>query len=1478
MNNCYILNPIKLEILNLKTDAKDNNILIVFIASATPGYIINILKKTTSEKDLTSKDKSQLKDFYGGKYRQKLGWAVGEGEGEYGNDNGNDREGVVSAIQSSDKTGGCCEEFIGGEGSDYDMVITEEELLKPAATTKVSIADMRAENKVKKLKATFGPQFNFDISIFPEDNIFTIKEKIFVATGIPVYRQHLFWRGGGFQDRETSYTLFTDAGQRTIDIISSFKNCGKNNDTGEIPIDTVLYNNRESIKVECMDYFKLIAHCHISDPSRGYLLRLVDMSQFFDKLNSKLDQYRFDLYYYGFVVKFWPMITLEIFSTFLEDEAEIANKYPEMSRNAADLTNKFLREAKILNTNYGAAGQVMKMVKSLKIKTSIISLIGTVAPIAPTTLSLRNLFDYLNVTRCFPESHCYTTFDGYYYHLRKVNIQNKSNVQFPPEFKSGFIFAVSLRKMDQDNFHSRESKMTLEKEQTRYLFLNILENGYYNVKSVWNEEEERSFDEIIGLMQRFINPVINMINEAGPYIFSSGSLAAIHPKSIIIKSVAAGIIWNKFINEQSFKMLTTSMDEYIRAGIVENRTIVSSGRVNNKFDFLFKKGMYNYSPAAVENNLIGPLLALLQNQYSHLSVNAAWQRWKQFYNGRMMTITHRTSDIKFEILGVNTEELNLFVRYIQVFISKFMCALSDSSSATAKIGDIIGRDVKKIKKLKEVDPELYNLKKYGYKRAYSVICQNPKQPVVYTDDEIAHMSKAEIAGLYQYWNFTTGKEAFYSCPSKKYPHLFFITGVHPKNYCLPCCKKSAGFKDINNKTAAIASICAKKHYFDKNTDLTEFSDAGKHRHIINYGRSLDEGRVARLPNELVNTLFQEQDNLLYVIYGVKQSLPAYPSGDLGLIFSLAECLEMSVATLAKGVLDTLKNHPKILSSIAGGGIIEKYFSTTNNLFYLIDKIFIQQEVVMASSMKGLLVKNFLAKDWCNLFIEIAVYRLGTYIIVFEDKTLLKSETDEGASSKEAIFNVLVDKRLPVSKEQIAAMRPGTKIIFIVNKGPNYYPIFFIDDRDYYKNKVPKARHFSHKSHIFTTIMDEVKNNQRMDNRDREITFDVLISFMKAQSKEKYVISGKFINLHGFCYAAKIKVPNTNSKAGEEFVMALHEAPYRSDSYCIIFTPFKESDLSGDVTAETLTTFQSDFNKWAKAAGFNQIIFKEIIVSGSGRGNSSFINSEEGLWPLPKEVVNMGEKIPTRNVTFNANKVNDDIYHWRISHDKQNTADTDNRSKNWRNRVSASLYKNYLYQLFIIQFINEMHNKNKNLSIRSKIKGVFCKDRMKMSNIFEDLQEIEGVTRRDALRISSLLSDRSGGVGTKELFDLIDNATWDFDREILNKLIAAPTNEAITAVVNKFTFIDEKVEEKLSKSDSAFPNVLTACNADSGICAGGKLILPSEEVRQNFINLLAADLKNPLKIKILMLGNISRNIINFFDFNANQYEKIYIEEI
>lgn len=83
------------------------------------------------------------------------------------------------------------------------------------------------------------------------------------------------------------------------------------------------------------------------------------------------------------------------------------------------------------------------------------------------------------------------------------------------------------------------------------------------------------------------------------------------------------------------------------------------------------------------------------------------------------------------------------------------------------------------------DPELYN----HLSQRYSRMCQGERKPL---------MTQKDGANTYKYWNFTTNQPQIYKCPDK-YPNLYFITGKHKLNYCVPCCAQSKAPSEVNKQ-------------------------------------------------------------------------------------------------------------------------------------------------------------------------------------------------------------------------------------------------------------------------------------------------------------------------------------------------------------------------------------------------------------------------------------------------------------------------------------------------------------------------------------------------------------------------------------------------------------------------------------------------------------------------------------------------------
>ena len=825
--NQFLTDPVRLVIY----DPRMNKSLHNFV------FLGNVPKNISAA--ITSHDHKTLKSYYGNRYKEKLGLDIESYEHAW----------MPQIAGSCDSEG-----IISGSGvapndnlDDIDLSDIEELLAKSpttdtSTTTKsATIASTLTTVVNKQVSLRPGITYERQVEIFPEDKISELKEKIYLATDIPVYRQHLFYIDKNHTN--TTYKIYA-LGLYSIDIRALATSVFDH--VLGIPIDKFLYDSRSEIRVESLDEFQILGHI------AARTMYVVDLGMFVSGLLTQLnelitDTYQYELFYYGFILKYWPQLTQECFYDYVVNEEELQHKYPDLAKNKLLLLHKYQTEAAIISNNYRQLAKSQKMGISIAI-TQMTAMISS----QRVLLNIRNLFDKLRVTRCIPEIHAYVEHNNKKFLLRKRHIKNASSVSFPSSmlFKTGIIIAISLRKSDQERFHAANTLSTMENEQSRYMFLNIQPSGKYYIRTVWNEEDEYSFDDIIGLLGKFTDGIIRGINALGRYVFIEGKeLPLVTKHNIAYQSLNICIYWKKVMLESTFKLVKALWEPYLRAGITGVRNVQQF----DKYEFLFRKGMYDFDTSIIERIITASHNITLSNYYAHLSNNSIKQKWDQNYDGRIVRMTHRTTDIRFEIVGIHESEFEIFHNYIACFVYDAIHnpKIREASIKKPTIG------IKKLRKLREQDPELYNLKKYGSKKVYSILCQHRKQPLIYTQDELSGLSQRELKSLTKYWNFTLNKPAYYGCPDKKYPHLSFIINSHPKHYCLPCCVQSK--LSHKSKKNHVNSVCTKQHTFGI---ADYYGDESLSRHVMGYGKDVDNGRLSRLPpSNLKNLLFGTLDEV-----------------------------------------------------------------------------------------------------------------------------------------------------------------------------------------------------------------------------------------------------------------------------------------------------------------------------------------------------------------------------------------------------------------------------------------------------------------------------------------------------------------------------------------------------------------------------------------------------------------------------------------
>ena len=162
--------------------------------------------------------------------------------------------------------------------------------------------------------------------LYPEDRISEFKDKLTLAIpGLPAFKQHLYTTENGPLYYRVISDMIID-----VDLYRSLASNGTF--LFDFPIDNNLYQTRDSVKVESSDYFVTLSELYRRWNVRHFYLISIDefISGHEEQLAelAKNDTYQFDMIYYAAILKFRPIISLEVFQTLILKGAEIQKFMP----------------------------------------------------------------------------------------------------------------------------------------------------------------------------------------------------------------------------------------------------------------------------------------------------------------------------------------------------------------------------------------------------------------------------------------------------------------------------------------------------------------------------------------------------------------------------------------------------------------------------------------------------------------------------------------------------------------------------------------------------------------------------------------------------------------------------------------------------------------------------------------------------------------------------------------------------------------------------------------------------------------------------------------------------------------------------------------------------------------------------------------------------------------------------------------------
>lgn len=1282
-----------------------------------------------------------------------------------------------------------------------------------------------------------------DICLYRFDKISDFKKKIHAAIGIPIYKQHLYtYNSGKYQ--ALSYDITSSNIPEHYSIIQFLNSFDTSERTIEnIPVDMKWYNNKNSYKIVANDDFTIIDKYYKQGITEFNLLnfdeiathnKLIKLAALF-----KNDTYQKELFYYSVIFPYWPMITLLVLDTILYDSQQINLYYPELDHNRELLKKQFLEEKKITNTSIDKTNLEKLEEKTKMFITSATMNVLEMGRSQVPVINLRNLFDYFQLDKYIDYCESVIIKDGRKITLKKIYNDNFDQKKMPKLSISTDVNSILYR-------------IRLEPDDTKQsIYLILYKNGNYKIITNWREDMQIQFENMCHTVDSIINPIIKKINDMSAIVLYGNILIhELRKNEVIFTEINAGISYDCAMNSEKFNEISSIMNNFADANIV--KTISN----NDELQYYFLKGMYEHDPLRIEKNFT------LTNYYDYLSDQIIRQKWINiFYNTRTTTITRRLDKLVITITGIKKSEYDIFEHYMVILFY-----LMENSQITVKKTKLV--DTRKKRKTlsdnKERDPELYNSKKKyssdGNEFIYSRICQKPFQPIMLSVDEYNNLSEEEKNRAIKYWNFTTKKPVYYLSLNPTYKYIKFITNKHPKGYCIPCSKKTPISENKNDPKRIIHDICLNDHVWKKEKKvITENS-----RYIMSYGKEIEPGRLSRLPSKTLEPILYDSwssrgvidkeclKNITtgYYLYGVPQNFGGLSK--VGYLYCLSNALGMTVMSLIEKSANYINNQPEKFKILLNGNIIE-YFPTNKSFTTAICSL-------MDSSMNSLELESM--GDVINkIFESIAFIFFNINTITFLDRNT--NDVDDN-------LELMLPPKLRSYENFI---HDGYDNLIIIKREESciYNPVYRINTEIFHRTKIINTKLFSCSSEAVLAIIDIVRDSLKIDTMSQNLSLESLNMFIKSS---RWKISKIFINKNNLCYYVLI----TNANKEVYIPVKLSQYSYTKDIKTVygVIKKFRNP-------IQSLNTFIVQYNKW-------------IAIESEKKG---FINPDiPKKYPLEKRVqpiypfIILNNWIVCSNVIgFTAQGLNfyidpisilaakklcnkDFLYRRNNPHTVNNIIyndcepESDTRSK----KIGAAMYNQYLYQLILLEFNNIFANTiNKN--IRNELYSLLIKfDPEKGASQFSSRLRALIDSNDDYKKISKIVFELLPTSTKQQIIEHLKITRFNFDETMLNKLREKSEND----IKKELESIANKIFVKREPKISNFNNIISSCQSSSEeYCDGKKLIVPKDKL-DIYLDVLAADIKNPLKEGWLFNMPLTKKVIEFYKFINRQNEYITVD--
>ncbi len=587
---------------------------------------------------------------------------------------------------------------------------------------------INSSNYLKNKSTTFTIEFIFNVNLYKEDTIEEFKEKLELVTKINYYKQYL-----ANNDLSVGYHINISNGIDHDILSPNILDVDFETDINNIPINPILYDIRDNSKIIATDFNTKI-------DSYSTEFTLISIDSFIRNKNDILfllrsDLHSYELIYYSFITIYFPVLTYNIFSLYLADEAELYAQYPIISLDSKVYREKLREDDKLINELNNTEPDK----KSYLVNTKDLSLVFT--GYDERILSIKYLFDNIEIIK-FPMVNYIDmciNIDGELAFVRKTN-NITSRLTINSKQQSLEVNTIRLECF----------------ANAPYGNLNININEYGNILIYASTASDiiLTKEDFISSIKLDINKILLELNKLNTSVFLISKKFPIITDNTIFKiqQASIGILFNKQYNFEKFiklfdSILSTNIFKYAK-----------NDKLTNGYYYILRKNITSFANGAIEY-----ISKDTTNMFDYLSDEARNRNMQVLFDSKKIYVQYVKNFLIVEILNLSMEESNFYINFIARLIK-----LNDKY---LKIADVVSS------KLKLIDPTLFN---YSTGTKYPRICQKKMQPVLTT--------KSDPKAV-KYKNWTYNRDEYYKCTDKVYNHLGMIVGHHPDGYCLPCCRK-----------------------------------------------------------------------------------------------------------------------------------------------------------------------------------------------------------------------------------------------------------------------------------------------------------------------------------------------------------------------------------------------------------------------------------------------------------------------------------------------------------------------------------------------------------------------------------------------------------------------------------------------------------------------------------------------------------------